>query len=373
MMNRLVVMPSGEISVQQITEGGRVYGLGPVPEFQHMQPGLYDEDMQLITHEDVPPELMKHTYDAFVEGEHPRGQPENKGQFTSKSGGHVAATAGRGKTSATAHMQPAHHDRTQWPTHIQKLRVPPAWQNVQYSHNAEAPLQVVGYDTKGRKQYIYHQNFATQQAQVKYARIRELEDKFDSILAQNRENQQSSDPRVREHADAAALIMAMGVRPGSEADTQAETKAYGATTLLGRHVVPLVKGTRLRFTGKKGVPLDLPVDDPEISKMLISRASKSGRTGQLFPSVSSHSMLDYIHSFDGGGFKSKDMRTHLAAKTAQSMMRDMTAPTSATQYKKSVREVAKAVSEKLGNTPAIALQSYIPPSTFAEWRSTSGV
>jgi hypothetical protein len=43
------------------------------------------------------------------------------------------------------------------------------------------------------------------------------------------------------------------------------------------------------------------------------------------------------------------------------------------QYKNSTLDIATAVSQRLGNTPTVALQSYIPPEVFAEWRAHAGV
>ena len=43
-------------------------------------------------------------------------------------------------------------------------------------------------------------------------------------------------------------------------------------------------------------------------------------------------------------------------------------PTNEKEYKKSVMEIAKQVAKKLGNTPSVALKSYIAPEAFSEWR-----
>jgi len=47
----------------------------------------------------------------------------------------------------------------------------------------------------------------------------------------------------------------------------------------------------------------------------------------------------------------------------------MPAPKDEKTYKKQVLEVAKVISAKLGNTPTVALQSYIAPQVFAQWRA----
>jgi len=46
----------------------------------------------------------------------------------------------------------------------------------------------------------------------------------------------------------------------------------------------------------------------------------------------------------------------------------MKAPKDQKEYVKAIRVVAIAVSEQLGNTPAVAAKSYINPEVFAKWR-----
>jgi DNA topoisomerase-1 len=161
--------------------------------------------------------------------------------------------------------------------------------------------------------------------------------------------------------------MTTGVRPGSEGDTGAEKKAFGATTLVGDHVVVDGDSVRLKFVGKKGVNLDIEVADKATAKMLIERKREAGSDGQLFP-INEKALLDHVHSFDGGGFKTKDFRTLLGTKTAADEVARAEAPNNQKEYKRAVMSVAKAVSARLGNTPVIALQSYINPAVFAVWR-----
>lgn len=254
------------------------------------------------------------------------------------------------------------------PSHIAKLRVPPAWTDVTYSTDPKSALWVSGKDAKGRPQAIYSPEHIDRQAKIKFARIQELDRKFDQVFDQNEAARKSEDSRQRAAADCLALIMGMGIRPGSEDDTGAEKKAYGATTLEGRHVViGEGGGVSLQFVGKKGVSLNLPVP-PALAKMLIERKRAAGEGGQLF-AINEKALLDHTHSLDGGGFKTKDFRTRLGTQTAVSAISEMTPPKNEAAYKKMVREVAVAVAKKLGNTPAIALQSYINPAVFAGWRA----
>jgi DNA topoisomerase-1 len=198
-------------------------------------------------------------------------------------------------------------------------------------------------------------------------RIAELESDAPGIAAKNDENRASSDPNVAEHADALHLVMQTGVRPGSEDDTGADKKAYGATTLEGRHVTGSGASTALQFVGKKGVSLNLPIADKGVAAMLATRAAAAGPSGQLFPNVSDASLRDYVHGVAGKGVKVKDFRTLVGTSTARAEVAKIPAPKTEAERKKAIMSVAKVVSSKLGNTPTIALQSYIHPNVFESW------
>ena len=247
------------------------------------------------------------------------------------------------------------------PDHISALKLPPAWRNVEYDKNPNADLLATGVDSKGRKQYVYSERFIKEHADAKFARIEELSKKISEI------NKVVSKDKSEEAA-CLHLVIKMGIRPGSDKDTQAKEKAYGATTIEGRHVVEMPNGSVfMRFTGKKGVKLDLPVNDKSIARELLSRKNKAGNDGKLFD-TSADKLIQYSKQQDGGGFKTKDFRTLLGTQTAQQAAAAMLPPKTEKEYVKQVKQVAKIVSEKLGNTPAVALSSYIHPGTFAQWR-----
>jgi DNA topoisomerase-1 len=245
------------------------------------------------------------------------------------------------------------------------LKIPPAWTDVKYSPDPHANLLVVGKDSKGRRQAIYSKTFSATQAAAKFSRIAELDKKFSAIFKENWDNRKSREKAAA--ADCLLLIMTTGIRPGSEADTGAEKQAFGATTLLGKHVKVSGHDVSLHFVGKKGVELNIPVDDPETKKMLLKRKQLSGNNGRLF-TVSEAHLLSYVSTLDGGGFKTKDFRTLLGTNIAMREVEATPAPKNEKEYKKAVVRVAKAVANKLGNTPVIALQSYINPVVFADWR-----
>jgi DNA topoisomerase-1 len=251
------------------------------------------------------------------------------------------------------------------PDHIP--RIPPAWTDVEVNLEKDGDLLVKGIDAKGRTQSVYSADHHARQAQLKFAKVAELRSKQKEIRKQIERDRKSDDPDVREAADVAMLIQATGLRPGSNSDTKAEKKAYGATTLEGRHIHVRNGKVTLKFTGKKGIDLEIPVEDPAVAKMLIKRKGEAGRKDPIF-AVSDSSLREYTDTLDGGNFSPKDFRTAKGTRLAVDQISKMTAPTTQKEYKAAVKSVAKVVSENLGNTPTIALQSYIDPVVFAEWR-----
>lgn len=283
----------------------------------------------------------------------PKGSPEG-GQWISESG---------------QVLNKAPEDKEEYPEHIKKLRIPPAWQDVYINEDPEGILLAIGKDAKGRLQYVYSEAFKQAQSAAKYARLKELAAKFAEMVEQVRLDQRHADSNTRELADLTALIMATGIRPGSERDRGGAVTAFGATTLLGKHLVLGVDGPRLEFTGKKGVNLSIPITDARLGKMLLDRASHAGAGGELFPRVTDASLRQYVSKLGGGSFTPKDFRTHVGTSLARDLVAKGSPPTSMTAYKKAVKSVATAVASKLGNTATVALQSYIDPTTFTPWRA----
>lgn len=244
-----------------------------------------------------------------------------------------------------------------------ELKIPPAWQEVKISSDPNADLVATGRDTKGRRQYIYSENATMRQAALKFAKNKELIGKQSIITEQNNKNTLSPDFKVSESAKVISLILATGIRPGSERETQSKVKAYGATTLEGKHVVEENGKVRLNFIGKKGVSIDILIQDPKIAKLLLERRKEKGEDGKLF-NVSDIDLRNYTKTLESGKFNPKDFRTLKGTSTALEEVKKLQRAKSMDEYKKQVTDIAKKVASILGNTPIIALNSYINPFVF---------
>jgi len=254
------------------------------------------------------------------------------------------------------------------PEHLGKTKLPPGWQRAQVSTDPSHPVIARGIDAKGREQRIYSQAHVERQAAAKFARVQEGIAKIEAMRKQNTQSLGSPDSSVRETAAVWRLINHTGIRPGSDRDTKAEKQAYGATTLLGRHVTQDSVGqVTLRYIGKKGVDLSIPVTDSEIAADLLRRKQVAGEDGRLFQ-TDANALLNYSHSLDGGGFKTKDVRTIRGTMEAQRLVAQQPKPRTERERRKAILSVGRAVAGVLGNTATVALQSYIDPHTFDPWK-----
>jgi len=247
------------------------------------------------------------------------------------------------------------------PKHL-NVPIPPAWENVRYNKDKTSECVVTGRDAKGRKQMLYSEGHWQRVGQEKFNRVKKLALKSKALRERLGKESKTSDD-----ATVLRLIHDTGIRPGSEVDTGGEKKAYGATTLRGYHVQQTDKGeVWLRFVGKEGVKWNLPIRDKDIAKDLLIRARKADR-GPLF-NASATSIRGYLKKIVGDEFKVKDIRTLKGTTLAIERVTALPKPTTMKQYTKQVKDVAKYVSKHLGNTPAVALKSYINPYVFSNWR-----
>lgn len=243
--------------------------------------------------------------------------------------------------------------------------IPPAWSDVHIADDLDtAKLLVKGKDAKGRTQSVYSAAHTEGQAAAKFERIKQLVphlDKLDHALE-----------RDAGHDDSAAallLIRRLGMRPGSEKATGAEKHAHGATNLRAGHATVDGTTTTLDFTGKKGVHIRLTTDDPLIASVIGERLKSRHGDDRLFDTDEAKTRAYMRSTGVPAGFLLKDLRTLRANVVAlrEIKARGDAKPKTKAEFLRWRRQVASVVSAQLGNTPTLALSSYINPSVFSDW------
>lgn len=250
---------------------------------------------------------------------------------------------------------------------LKAMGVPPAWTKVELNPDLEGNLQVVGKDSKGRDQYIYSVAHSERQAAEKFERAKAFNEVAPKVREQAQKDMGNSalSERERDTAAATLLIAETGFRIGSTDDTGATIKAFGATTLLGSHVKVTGDTVKFSFTGKKGVEIEKELRHSALAKYLGDKST----SGPLFKTTD-ESVRAYFKSKAGDAFKVKDFRTWHATLLAIKEVMLPPPPTNQKEFAAKRMGVARKVAAFLGNTPTVALASYIDPSVFHIWPKT---
>lgn len=259
---------------------------------------------------------------------------------------------------------------------FKSLVIPPAWDKVSINSSVRAKIQATGYDIKGRKQYIYNPKFRKQQDEQKFDRIIRFADQLEHmrrVTGQHLRKRKLSREKVL--ATMVRLLESAFFRPGNEYYRKAN-QSYGLTTLRSKHLE--IRGDEMIFTyrGKSGQDQEKHVNDARLVRIVQELDELPGyeifkyidEEDQLHD-IRSNDLNQYIHEVMGEEFSAKDFRTWAGTVIAAMALDEIGAVEAEDQrkLKKNIREAVVTVSEKLGNTPAIARNSYIDPRVIEHY------
>ena len=259
---------------------------------------------------------------------------------------------------------------------LNRIGLPPAYGAAWFCPHPHGHIQATGIDAKGRKQYRYHPAFRT---------AREGE-KFDGCAAFGRllpkvraaVERDLATPRLTRERCIASIVRLLdsgAIRVGNEAYAKAN-RSFGATTLRMRHARVQGGTLTLRFRAKSGRMREMRVADRRLVRFVRRMQDVPGQhlfqyiddTGEACP-VGSADVNAWLRAVMGGDFTAKHFRTWHASALA--FERLATAPEDVR-----LKDLLQDVSDRLGNTPAIARKSYVHPAVLAlvdnqrEWRAT---
>ncbi|MCA1661025.1 MAG: DNA topoisomerase IB [Novosphingobium sp.] len=245
---------------------------------------------------------------------------------------------------------------------LNRIALPPAYVDAWYSPADNGHLLATGIDAKGRKQYRYHPDF----------RAHMEGEKFDSTaafgrllpLVRKRVADDLKSPRLSRERAVASIVRLLdtgAIRVGNEAYAK-DNKSFGATTLRMRHAEVVGSALRLRFKAKSGKLCEMRITDKGLARFVKKMQDLPGQ--QLFQyldderepqPVGSAEVNDYLRETMGEDFTAKNFRTWHASAIALEAL-------AGADGALSLKALAGEVSERLGNTPAIARKSYIHPA-----------
>ena len=242
-------------------------------------------------------------------------------------------------------------------------KIPPGWRDIWMTTDAQNPLQAAGRDSKGRRVYLYSAEHMGLAAAAKFARLRAFGKAYPSLFKRIKRDMPTS-----EAALALYLIAQTGFRVGSDAETLAAVKAFGASTLKCAQVNIDGDSIAFDFTGKKGIRVNKTIKDKFLAHSITGRC-RAGPDKRIF-NTTDDGIRAYLSKISGGrGFTVKDFRTYLGTLAAFHKINSMPVPANGRETRRYTREVGKTVAQELGNTPSIALNSYVSPEVFCAWES----
>jgi DNA topoisomerase-1 len=274
--------------------------------------------------------------------------------------------AGRGFSYKDADGRPLNDPELR--ERIQKLAIPPAWSDVWIAPFANGHIQATGIDAAGRRQYIYHPTWREQKDRIKFDRSLSLAESLPTARRQVTIELRGDEP-TKERALAAAFRMldTGSLRVGSERYAQ-EHGSHGLATLLCAHAT--VRGTTvaLDFPAKSGQPWSSEIQDADLASVIrgLKRRGPNARLlawrdGREWHPLAPEDINEYVREKTGGSFTAKDFRTLHGTVAAAVSLAQHGPEKSKSARTRAVAQAMRDAAGLLGNTPAIARNSYVDP------------
>ena len=248
---------------------------------------------------------------------------------------------------------------------LNAIALPPAYEDAWFCPAPNGHILATGIDAKGRKQYRYHPEFRAIREGEKFDRLVH----FGNLLPLLRKRvAQDISSRLLGHDRAVAGIVRLLdtglIRVGNPRYCK-QNGSFGASTLRMQHATLEGSTLTLRFRAKSGKQREVAVADPSLSRFIRRMQDLPGQN--LFQyidedaevrGVSSCDVNAYIRETMGEAFTAKHFRTWHASEIAFRTLAEA-------HESLTIKSVMETVSEKLGNTPTIARNSYVHPRVTA--------
>ena len=252
---------------------------------------------------------------------------------------------------------------------IRALAIPPAWTDVWICPDPAGHLQATGRDARRRKQYRYHARWRARRDDAKFERLLDVARVLPRIRA--RCDEDLATPGLTREKVLAAVVRLLEltlIRVGNDEYARLN-RSFGLTTLEGRHAS--VRGTsiRFRFRGKSGQRHEVGLRDRRLAAIIRRCQDLPGQ--DLFQyvddegvahDVTSDDVNDYLGEISGTDITAKDFRTWAGTVLAYRALRALAPVDDDRAAKRNVVEAVRLTAGRLGNTPAVARNSYVHPA-----------
>lgn len=257
---------------------------------------------------------------------------------------------------------------------IKKLSIPPAWKDVWISPSPNGYLQAIGFDEKGRKQYLYHTDWKKMSQQNKFNNVVYFGYALPEIRKKiAKDMNQDSLTKEKIIATVIWLLEHTLIRVGNDEYAE-ENNSFGLTTMRNRHVTVHGKNINFEFRGKSGVEASVNITHPKIAKIIRQCMELPGY--EIFQyldndgkrhTVDSSDINNYLKKITGQDITAKDFRTWGGTILCASSLNVIGKFVDGNDEKKKVVKAVKEVSEHLHNTANVCKNYYIHPVIFESY------
>lgn len=251
---------------------------------------------------------------------------------------------------------------------INKLVIPPAWNNVWICPVEAGHLQATGFDAKNRKQYKYHALWNALRNHTKFYRLHAFGKAIPIIRQQLEKDLSLSGMPVEKVLAAVVCLMEQtSIRVGNSIYEKLYG-SFGLTTLKNKHVKIVGSQMQFIFKGKKGVAHNISIKSQRLAKIVKQCRDIPGKElFQYYDAEGNHKCIDsgmvnnYLKTITGQDFTAKDFRTWAGTLQAILAFEEIGLGATATDVKRNIVEVLDRVAIHLGNTRTVCKKYYVHP------------
>jgi DNA topoisomerase I len=261
---------------------------------------------------------------------------------------------------------------------ITGLVIPPAWKQVWICRFADGHLQATGFDSRKRKQYLYHPRWQETANLAKFARLRDFGKVLPSIRrkvqARLKGNQLT---RSRVLAGMVAILDATSIRVGNEEYVKANN-SYGLSTLRNRHLRFERGRAILQFVGKSGVKHEGTITAKQCVRLLRQCHKLPGPHVFQYLSddgikhqATANEVNEFLQETTGESFTAKDFRSWSASALVMGLLMREKDEVQISARKRIIREAVMQGADLLRNTQATTRKYYVHPRILESFEEGS--
>ena len=261
---------------------------------------------------------------------------------------------------------------------IYDLKIPYVWNYVWISNDPKTPIQVIGKDGHGKKQYLYNKEHKKLLVKHKFSNLNllvKLMDKLNDVLNDCKNN--AKDYSYDKHyilSTIIKIILITGMRAGKEFYAK-KSNTYGITSLRCKHVNIKDDYVIFKFKGKSNIIHEHKIIDKDIVEHIKSlkklckdaddKLFKYKKRGEI-KKIDEFTLNNFLHKFIHPKIVIKDLRTYLVnfilinniLKLLKKYKIDLTIEKN---LLKIIRKAIKMTAEYIQHTVSVSKKNYVDP------------